>query len=195
VALEAATKNAAHPLRLAETVGQVDPGYVADLLVLAGNPAGDIRHLEKPVMVVRNGVAYPIEQLLTDEVRWRRDKRAIRAVLERQVIAWNEKDLRRFMQGYWQNDNLIFASGGEVMRGWQSALDRYLKNYDTAAKIGRLNFRIEQIDSLGDGWAKVFGEWEVTRAMEKLSGLFTLIMERQAEGWRIVHDHTSSAAK
>lgn len=195
VALEAATINAAHALRMAETIGQITPGGAADLLVLAGNPALDIGHLQKPVMVVRDGVVYSAEQLLTAEVRRHRDERAIRALLERQQIAWNEKDLRRFMQGYWQNENLIFASGGEVTRGWQTTLDRYLKSYDTPAKIGRLTFRIRQIDFMGDDWAKVLGEWEVVRASEHLAGLFTLIVQRLPEGWKVVHDHTSSAGK
>jgi hypothetical protein len=48
---------------------------------------------------------------------------------------------------------------------------------------------------MGNEWAKVFGSWEVTRANEKLSGLFTLILQQRLEGWKIVHDHTSSGSK
>ena len=195
VALEGATNNAALALRLSESLGQVEPGFIADLLVLDGNPATDIRHLEKPVMIVRNGVAYPAEQLLTEEVRRHRNERAIRAVLRRQEIAWNEKDIRRYMYGYWQNENLVFASGGDITRGWQPTLDRYLKNYDTTAKIGRLTLRVEKIDLMGDDWAKVLGEWQVQRPSEQLSGLFTLVLQRQPEGWKVVHDHTSLAGK
>jgi len=195
VALEAATKNAAFALRLAETVGQIDPGFVADILVLDGNPALDLKYLENPFMVIRNGNLYKSDELLTEEVRVLRNECAVRAVLERQEIAWNEKDLRRFMGGYWQNDQLLFASGGEITHGWQTTLDRYLKNYDTAAKIGKLDFSIKEIDLMGDGWARVLGAWEVARTNEKLSGLFTLILQRQNDGWKIVHDHTSSAAK
>lgn len=190
--LEAATINAAHALRMAESLGQIAPGCVADLVVLAGNPAADISYLQNPVMVLRDGKAYPAGQLLTVELRRRRDERAIRALLERQEIAWNEHDLRRFMQGYWQSDNLVFASGGAVQRGWQATLDRYLKTYDSPAKMGRLSFRIQQIDFMGDDHAKVLGEWKVTRASDQLAGLFTLILQRLPEGWKIMHDHTSS---
>lgn len=192
VALEAATINAAHALRISATVGQVAPGYVADLLVLAGNPAQDVSHLRTPVAVVHDGKVYPVEQLLTPEGHRQRHGRALRAVLERQQLAWNEYDLPRFMQGYWQSEDLIFASGGDVRRGWQATLERYLKTYDSPAKTGRLTFRIQQIDFMGDNWAKVLGEWGVTRAGEELGGLFTLIMQRLPEGWKIVHDHTSS---
>jgi ketosteroid isomerase-like protein len=195
VALEAATKNAAFALRLAETVGQIDPGFVADMLVLDGNPALDLKYVADPVMVVRNGNVYKADELLTPEVRTRRNECAVRAVLERQQIAWNEKDLRRFMEGYWQDEQLLFASGGEVTHGWQTTLDRYIKNYNSAAKIGKLDFSIKEIDLMGDDWAKVLGAWEVARTNEKLSGLFTLIFQRQTDGWKIVHDHTSSASK
>jgi len=195
VALEAATKNAAFALRLAETAGQIDPGFIADILVLDGNPALDLKYLENPFMVIRNGNAYRSDELLTADVRNLRNECAVRAVLERQEIAWNEKDLRRFMEGYWQNEQLLFASGGEVTLGWQTTLDRYLKNYDSAAKIGKLDFSLKKIDLMGDDWAKVLGRWEVARTNEKLSGLFTLILQRQNDGWKIVHDHTSSAAK
>jgi len=194
VALESATKNAAFALRLAESVGQIDPGFAADMIVLDGNPALDLQQLRKPFMVIRSGKVFKADELLTEEVRRRRHEAAVRAVLERQEVAWNEKDLRRFMQGYWQDDQLLFASGGDLTYGWQTTLDRFLKSYDSAAKIGKLNFTVKKVDLMGEEWAKALGAWEVVRPNEKLHGLFTLILQRRAEGWKIVHDHTSTAS-
>lgn len=46
-AIEAATKNGADALRLGDRLGQVKKGYLADLLVVEGNPAEDISALQR----------------------------------------------------------------------------------------------------------------------------------------------------
>lgn len=57
-AIQAATVNAAPMLNLAGQIGQIRPGYLADILVLTGNPANDIRILQdanKIEMVIKGG--------------------------------------------------------------------------------------------------------------------------------------------
>ena len=49
-----ATRNAAELLGLAE-LGQVKVGYIADLLVVDGDPLADIHALERPALVVQGG--------------------------------------------------------------------------------------------------------------------------------------------
>ena len=44
------------------------------------------------------------------------DEKAIRAVLDAQVAAWNKGDLDGFMAGYWNDDKLFYISGGEGIR-------------------------------------------------------------------------------
>ena len=39
---------------------------------------------------------------------------AITALLQAQDAAWNRGDIEGFMRGYWESDELRFASGGEV---------------------------------------------------------------------------------
>jgi ketosteroid isomerase-like protein len=39
------------------------------------------------------------------------------------------------------------------------------------------------------------GRWQLTRAADTPHGRFTLIFRRTPQGWRIVHDHTSSASQ
>lgn len=52
----AATKNAAHVCNLEEQIGTLEPGKIADILVVAGNPLEDIQALTDVQMVVHNGV-------------------------------------------------------------------------------------------------------------------------------------------
>lgn len=120
---------------------------------------------------------------------------AIRGVLDAQVAAWNRGDIEAFMTGYAQTDSLRFASGGTVHRGWAAALDRYQTTYPNRAAMGTLAFRQLDIQVLAPQSALVFGRWQLTRAEDAPSGLFTLLFERRAAGWRIVHDHTSSASR
>jgi len=42
----------------------------------------------------------------------------ITALLDAQDAAWNRGDIAGFMAGYWPSPDLRFASGGEVVRGF-----------------------------------------------------------------------------
>lgn len=124
-----------------------------------------------------------------------RTERDIRQVLEKQVQAWNQHDLERFMAGYWNSPELTFFSGGKVSKGWQSALDHYRKSYQGEGReMGKLEFSDLQIDVLSSDSAFVRGSWHLTMSDGKTPhGLFTLVFRKFPSGWKIVHDHTSSA--
>jgi ketosteroid isomerase-like protein len=117
---------------------------------------------------------------------------AVRAVLDAQVEAWNAGSVRGFMDGYAQTDSLRFASGGNVRTGWQATLEGYERGYPDGAAMGTLRFDSLDVQVLSPRWAVVFGRWRLDRAEDAPNGLFTLLFERRSEGWRIVHDHTSS---
>jgi beta-aspartyl-peptidase (threonine type) len=119
---------------------------------------------------------------------------AVRGVLDAQVEAWNKGDLEGFMKGYWKSPELSFFSGGERARGWQATLDRYRKRYQSEGQeMGKLSFSDLQVEVLGTDAAFVRGRFELERKKDKPTGQFTLIFKRMPEGWRIVHDHTSSS--
>ena len=117
----------------------------------------------------------------------------IEAVLRDAEAGWNAGDLERYMQSYWNSPDLCFAGGATVTRGWQTTLDRYRTRYPDRAAMGTLTFTDLEITMLGPDAACVFGRWELVRAGDRPHGLFTLVLRRLPEGWRIVHDHTSSA--
>jgi imidazolonepropionase-like amidohydrolase/ketosteroid isomerase-like protein len=201
-AIEAATTNASHALRLSDRLGELTAGKLADIIVVNENPFSNLKTLREPSVIVRAGKLYRRDELRSRLQPHRRDERDIRAVLEQQERAWNDFDIERYMRGYWKNDSTVFASGGDIMRGWNALLSRYKKSYDTPEKMGQLKFAAPQIDFMGEGWAKVLGEWKLLPKTAKNAasppmsrGLFTLIFQRLPEGWRIVHDHTSMASQ
>jgi ketosteroid isomerase-like protein len=124
------------------------------------------------------------------------DRAAITGVLGNQVAAWNRGDLPGYMDGYARTPALVFTSGGNVRRGWQDAFDHYHARYATDPKaMGTLAFAIDSIDPVGADGAVVLGRWDLTGTAHPGRGVFSLVLERRAEGWRIIHDHTSIAAE
>ena len=121
-------------------------------------------------------------------------KKNIRNVMDAQVKDWNEGDIDGFMKGYWNSPELKFVSGDGVTKGWQPTLERYKKSYDNRAKMGVLTFSDLDIDVLSKDSAVVLGNWALERAKDNPHGKFTLIFRKFKDGWKIVHDHTSSAS-
>jgi beta-aspartyl-peptidase (threonine type) len=120
------------------------------------------------------------------------DRAAIASVLDNQIAAWNRGDLAGYMDGYARTPALVFTSGGNVRHGWQDAFDHYQARYATDPRaMGTLVFAIDSIDPVGGDGAVVLGRWDLTGTTHPGRGVFTLVLERRPEGWRIVHDHTS----
>jgi ketosteroid isomerase-like protein len=122
-------------------------------------------------------------------------EQGIKHLLVTQIEAWNKGDLEGFMAGYWHSPELTFFSAGNIAKGWAAALQRYQRKYQGKGKeMGHLEFQDLKIDLLGQRAAVVTGKWQLTMSDNKTPhGLFTLIVKQLQNGWRIVHDHTSSA--
>jgi uncharacterized protein (TIGR02246 family) len=118
---------------------------------------------------------------------------AIRAVIDAQRDAWNRGDIEGYMNGYDRSPETVFISGDRVTRGWQTVLDRYKKSYDSREKMGTLTFSDLEITMLSKDTAVVLGRWHLRRAKDEPHGRFTLLFRKTRAGWRIMHDHTSSA--
>ncbi len=118
----------------------------------------------------------------------------IRQVLERQVTAWNHRDLEGFMKGYWRSPELTFYSGGTIVSGWEETLARYRNRYQSAGKeMGNLEFSDMKFELLGPTAAFVRGQFHLKMDSTESDGLFTLTFRKFADGWKIIHDHTSTA--
>lgn len=133
----------------------------------------------------------PVAALAQSENQKAKIKRDIIAVMDAQTEAWNRGDIDAFMLGYWRSDKLLFVSGDDVTRGWQTTLDRYKRNYNSREKMGTLRFSELEIDVISKNAAIVLGSWALARAADNPKGKFTLVFRKFGDGWRIVRDHTS----
>jgi len=122
-----------------------------------------------------------------------KDEAAIRSVLEAQAAAWNRGDVEAYMDGYDRSPKTEFVGGDSITRGWQQVLDRYKQKYDSREKMGTLTFSDLEIKVLSADAALVLGRWRLKRANDEPHGTFTLLSRKTKAGWRIVHDHSSSA--
>ncbi len=117
---------------------------------------------------------------------------AVRALLQSQQEAWNRGDIPGFMAGYWADPQLRFASGGDITWGHVETLARYQARYRNKDEMGQLRFDVLEVKLLSDSAALVFGRWALQRKTDAPHGLFTLLVEKRPEGWRVTRDHTSS---
>lgn len=123
------------------------------------------------------------------------DRVAITKILEAQQAAWNQGNVDVFLEGYWHSPELTFSGSSGIARGWDGVLARYKKNYPDSAAMGRLDFSRLEFRFLGADAALVLGHWYLARDTGDVGGVFTLVWQRFPEGWRIIHDHTSTVAE
>jgi len=118
----------------------------------------------------------------------------VRTVWNAQVEAWNRGDLDGFMTGYWNSPDLVFFSNKAETRGWQQTLDRYRATYKAEGRqMGTLDFPQLEFKVLGPDAVLARGQWRLKMPDGKEStGMTSVTFLKLPEGWRIVHDHSSS---
>lgn len=115
----------------------------------------------------------------------------VKSVLDEQVKAWNAGDLPEFVKTY--SEETIFV-GKEVTRGNAGVLERYRRTYSTREKMGTLTFTGLEVRMLGPEYASVLGHFHLKRTAAgggDAQGIFTLLLKKTPQGWRIILDHTS----
>ena len=119
------------------------------------------------------------------------DETAIRQLLDKQTKAWNQGDLEGFMDGYWENDSLMFIGKSGVTYGWKNTLNNYKKGYPDTAAMGKLHFNILKVNRISPEYFFVVGKWYLTRSIGDISGHYTLLMRKIGGRWVVIADHSS----
>jgi uncharacterized protein (TIGR02246 family) len=127
------------------------------------------------------------------------ERQAIRQVMLEQQAAWNRSDVAGYMSGYKNAEDTTFV-GSTVRQGYREILASYSKHYASPQQMGRLTFSDLNIRLLpgvdGEaGYAMVTGRFHLDRkqhgAVTKDDGVFSLVWQKTADGWKIILDHTS----
>jgi len=120
-------------------------------------------------------------------------KKEISIVLNDSEKGWNSGNLEQYMVCYHKSEKMRFAGNGNFNFGWENTLKRYQKSYPDKKAMGMLSFSDVDITIISKDAALVFGRWTLKYPGKERTGLYTLLLRKFPEGWRIVHDHSSSA--
>ena len=129
--------------------------------------------------------------LITVSARAATVEEQVRAVLNKQVTAWNRGDTDAFLEGY--ASDTVFV-GEKMTRGLEDLKKRYQEHYPTRAAMGKLSFYDLEVHPIGKDYAYVIGRWQLERDQEgggNVSGVYSLEFRKTAIGWKIVLDHTN----
>ena len=113
--------------------------------------------------------------------------------MAKQAAAWNRGDIDSFMRGYEDSPQTTFL-GKSVEHGYAAILARYKRAYANKEAMGTLEFSDLEVRMLGQDYAAVTGKYHLTRSAAAggdASGVFSLVWEKTAEGWKTILDHTS----
>lgn len=114
-------------------------------------------------------------------------------VLLKQEAAWNRGDIDTFAEGYKNSPDIIFVNT-LIQRGYTGMLDAYHHNYPTKESMGQLTFSELEVHPIDDKVAVCVGKYRLERSKKAggdAEGLFSLVLEKTENGWRIVVDHTT----
>ena len=115
-------------------------------------------------------------------------------VLTRQEDNWNAGNLDAFATGYKNSPDTLFI-GRQISRGYDQMLADYKKGYPNKEAMGTLSFSGLEPHILDEHYAVVLGHYRVDRSKKAggmAEGIFSLVLEKTPEGWKIVVDHTTS---
>ncbi len=160
----------------------------AALLPAAARPAGPMPHGAAETMERGSRISSAHEDS-------RRSAGAVepgvRGVLAEQAAAWNRGDVDGFLAGYWNSEKTVFAGSQGIIHGWLAVRERYRKNYPDRKAMGTLAFSDLEVTALCPGAALAVGKWHLDREAGPVGGVFSLVLRKFPDGWRVIADHTS----
>ncbi len=133
--------------------------------------------------VLHGGTALAQEPNVTEQ--------AIQALLDQSAASWNRGDLDGHLAD--NADSISFMTRNGPIVGKSKTADALRRGFFKDGKpIQQLRFQQVTIRRLGEGHALVVGRFILDGGGQpEQSGWFSTVWERQAAGWRVIHDHSS----
>lgn len=119
--------------------------------------------------------------------------RLITVQLDRAAADWNRGDLESFLSDYAAETTTTYVDGRRARSGIDFIRGVYAPRFSAGARRDSLHFEEVEARPLSATLGLVTARFILQRGAEiSASGPFTLVMERRPEGWKILHDHSSS---
>jgi hypothetical protein len=118
-------------------------------------------------------------------------EREIQNLLDRSAASWNRGDLEGHLAD--NADSISFMTRNGPIVGKTRTADALRRSFFKDGKpVQQLRFERVTIRLLGRNHALVVGRFILEGGGQpEHSGWFSTIWERQAAGWRVIHDHSS----
>ncbi len=130
----------------------------------------------------------PADQL---RVMSREELDVVKVVLA-QEKAWNAGDIDAYAQAYKDSPDLTFI-GAHVSHGYAEMLNEYRHAYPNKDSMGTLSYSEIEPHALDEKFAVMVGKYHLERGRKQggnADGFFSLVLEKTAQGWKIVVDHS-----
>jgi len=115
------------------------------------------------------------------------------AQFARSAASWNAGNLDAFVSDYAADSLPTFVAGGHLHRGFDFIRMHYAPRFAPGASRDSLRFEEFNVRSITSDYALITARFVLYRnGITTASGPFTLLMQRRPEGWKILHDHSSS---
>jgi uncharacterized protein (TIGR02246 family) len=115
------------------------------------------------------------------------------AQLERGASDWNRGDLDAFLSDYAPESTTTFVDGRRARAGFDFIRSHYAPLFVPGARRDSLHFEEVKVRRLSPTLALVTARYVLQRGgAVTASGPFSLVMEQRPQGWKILHDHSSS---
>jgi beta-aspartyl-peptidase (threonine type) len=149
------------------------------------------------VVLMLLAACQPKQQVVVDPSRPGIDPQRLTEVLDAQFArsadAWNRGDLQGFLSDYAADSLTTFVDGRRPQKGVAWIRDHYAPAFGPGAPRDSLRFEEFSARPLSTTLALVTARYVLYRGgAVTSSGPFTLVMEEKPDGWKILHDHTSS---
>ncbi len=120
---------------------------------------------------------------------------AVDSLLDDSERAWNGGDLDGFLYWYKRGEETSFMGSDGPRYGWETIRSGYVSRFEPGASRDSLRFENLETRPLGPGLGLATARYVLSRGDSITStGIFTLVLEETARGWRIVHDHSNETS-
>jgi uncharacterized protein (TIGR02246 family) len=110
--------------------------------------------------------------------------------------AANRSDMTAYVDMYAQLPDLLMVNDGQITRGWNAVRDEANQMMGTEGAF-RISPGVVEVTPLTPDLALAVVPYVLTvntqQGPQQLRGAMTLVVRKTAQGWRIIHDHTSNA--
>jgi hypothetical protein len=118
---------------------------------------------------------------------------AVDTLLDASAAAWNGGHLDGFLVWYRRSPETTYIGSRGLVHGWDEIRARYAPLFEPGAARDSLRFEGLETRPLGPDLGLATAHYVLSqRDSVTATGIFTLVVRRESEGWRIVHDHSSA---